>query len=160
MRLTTNPIALTTEIAASHSPPMANVRWIFSDDSPSSTCEVRLHFGRQTLPGASTLTRPGHVRCPGKKHPASARALGPRLPRSWRPWLHRSRPRSRSLPFDAAVRLSHAVSGSAALSSWVYGQLLLVGTLALRYVHHPPPLAWHHMTMPSLCPMPPLHPRP
>ena len=66
-----------------HSPPMANVRSIFGDDSQSSASEVRLLFGRQTLPGTSSLTRPGHVLCPAKKDPASARVLEPRLPRSW-----------------------------------------------------------------------------
>ena len=117
----------------------------------------RWHFGRQTLPGTSTLTRPGNVLCPHKKHPASARALEPRLPRFWLPWPRRSRPRSRSLPSDAAVWLLYAVSGGAALSWWLYDQLLLVGTLALWYVHPFPPLACNHMTIPGLYSTPPLN---
>ena len=119
--------------------------------------EVRLHFGHQTLPGTSSLTRPGNVLCPHKKHPASARALEPRLPRFWLPWPRRSRPRSRSLPSDAAVWLSYAVSGGSALSWWLYDQLLLVGTLALWYVHPFPPLACNHMTIPGLYSTPPLN---
>ena len=137
---------------------MANVRSIFSAGPQSYPPEVRLHFARQTLPGASTLTRPGHVLCPDKKHPASAHALEPRLPRSWLPWPRRSRPRSRSLPSDAAVRLTYAVSGGAVLSWWLYDQLLLVGTLVLWYVHHFPPLASNHLTIPGLYSTPPLNP--
>ena len=117
-----------------------------------------MHFGRQTLPGTPSLARSGHVLCPDKKHPASARALEPRLPRSWLPWPRRSRPRSRSLPSDAAVWLSYAVSGGSALSWWLYDQLLLVGTLALWYVHPFPPLACNHMTIPGLYSTPPLIP--
>ena len=141
-----------------HAPPMANVRSIFFDDSPTSLCEVRWHFGRQTLPSTPSLTRPGHVLFPDKKHPASAHALVPRLPRSWLPWPRRSRPTSRSLPSDAAVWLSYAVSGGAVLSWWLYDQLLLVGTLVLWYVHHFPPLASNHMTIPGLYSTPPLNP--
>ena len=115
------------------------VRSIFPAGSQSSLPEVRLHFGRQTLPGTSTLTRPGHVLCPDKKHPAAARAPEARLARSWLPWPRRSRPTSRSLPSDTAVWLSYAVSGGAVLSWWFYDQLLLVGTLVLWYVHHFPP---------------------
>ena len=64
----------------------------------------------------------------------------------------------RSLPADAAVRLSYALSGGAALSSWVYDTLLLVGTLALCYVNHFPSIECKHMTIPSLYPTPPLIP--
>ena len=95
---------------------------------------------------------------PGQKHPASAHALEARLPRSWLPWPRRSRPRSRSLPSDAAVWLSYAVSSGAVLSWWLYDQLLLVGTLVLWYVHHFPPLACNHMTIPGLYSAPPLNP--
>ena len=158
MKLTTNPIPFTTEIGARHSSPKANVRSIFLAGSQSFTPEVRLLFGRQTLPSTPSLTRPGHVLFPDKKHPASAHALGPRLPRSWLPWPRRSRPTSRSLPSDAAVWLSYAVSGGAVLSWWLYDQLLLVGTLVLWYVHHFPPLASNHMTIPGLYSTPPLNP--
>ena len=120
--------------------------------------EVRSLFDRQTLPGASSLTRSGHVVYPDKKHSASAHALVARLPRSRLPWPRRSRPRSRSLPSDAAVWLSYAVSGGAVLSWWLYDQLLLVGTLVLWYVHPFPPLACNHMTTPSLYSTPPLIP--
>ena len=137
---------------------MADVRSIFVGESQSLLSEVRLHFGRQTLPSTPSLTRPGHVLFPDKKHPASAHALGPRLPRSWLPWPRRSRPTSRSLPSDAAVWLSYAVSGGAVLSWWLYDQLLLVGTLVLWYVHHFPPLASNHMTIPGLHSTPPLNP--
>ena len=51
-----------------------------------------------------------------------------------------------------------AVSGGAALSSWLYGKLLLVGALVLWYVHHFPPLACNHMTIPSPSSAPPLIP--
>ena len=137
---------------------MADVRSIFVGESQSLLSEVRLHFGRQTLPSTPSLTRPGHVLFPDKKHPASAHALGPRLPRSWLPWPRRSRPTSRSLPSAAAVWLSYAVSGGAVLSWWLYDQLLLVGTLVLWYVHHFPPLASNHMTIPGLYSTPPLNP--
>ena len=122
----------------------------------SLVSEVRLHFDRQTLPGTSSLTRSGHVLSPDKKHPASARSLEPRLPRCWLPWPRRSRPRSRSLPYDGAVWLSYAVSGGAALSSWLYDKLFLVGTLVLWYLHHFPLLACNHMTIPGLYSAPPL----
>ena len=62
------------------------------------------------------------------------------------------------MPFDAAVWLSHTVSGGAALSSWLHDKLLLVGTLVLWYMHHSPPLACSHMTIPSLSSAPPLIP--
>ena len=52
------------------------------------------------------------------------------------------------------VLLGH-VSGGASLSRWLYVTLLLVGTLALRYVHHFPPLACNHMTIPGLYSTPP-----
>ena len=124
----------------------------------SSLCRRASAPARQTLPGPSTLTRPGHVLCPDKKHPALARALEARLPRSWLPWPRLSRPRPRSLPSDAAVWLSYAVSGGSVLSSWLYDQLLLVGTLVLWYVHPFPPLACNHMTIPGLYSTPPLNP--
>ena len=146
------------EIARSHPQQMVNVRSTFLAGSQSSWPEVRLHFGCQALPSTPSLTRPGHVLFPDKKHPASAHALGPRLPRSWLPWPRRSRPRSRSLPSDAAVWLSYAVSGGAVLSWWLYDQLILVGTLVLWYVHHFPPLASNHMTIPGLYSTPPLNP--
>ena len=158
MTATANRTRATTQMAGSHPHRIANVRSIFLADSPTSLPEVRWHFDRQTLPGASTLTRPGHVLCPNKKHPASARALEARLPRSWLPWPRRSRSRSRSLPSDAAVWLSYAVSGRAVLSWWLYDQLLLVGTLVLWYVHHFPPLASNHLTIPGLYSTPPLNP--
>tara|TARA_B110000046_G_C12762934_1_gene301678 strand:- start:83 stop:478 length:396 start_codon:yes stop_codon:yes gene_type:complete len=85
---------------------MGAVSELFVDESQSSLSELRWKVGRRTLPGASFLTRPGHVLCPDKKHPASARALEPRLPRSWLPWPRRFRPISRSLPSDAAIWLS------------------------------------------------------
>ena len=44
------------------------------------------------------------------------------------------------------------------LSSWLYDQLLLVGTLVLWYVHHFPPLACNHVSTPSFCSTPPLIP--
>ena len=44
------------------------------------------------------------------------------------------------------------------LSWWLYDQLLLVGTLVLWYVHHFPPLASNHMTIPGLHSTPPLNP--
>ena len=150
MKLTGNGTGITAEMAVRHQLPMANVRSIFVGLSQSPLSEVRLLFDRQTLPGASPLTRPGHILCPHKQHPASARALEARLPRSWLPWLRRSRPRSRSLPSDAAVWLTYAVSGGVVLSWWLYDQLLLVGTLVLWYVHHFPPLACNHMTIPGL----------
>ena len=90
--------------------------------------------------------------------PPAVRATEARLPRSWLPWPRRSRPRSRSLPSDAAVWLSYAVSGGAVLYRWPYDQLLLVGTLVLWYVHHFPPLACNHMTIPGLYSTPPLNP--
>ena len=130
----------------------------FGDSLQSLVSEVQLHFDRQTLPGTSSLTRSGHVLSPDKKHPASARSLEPRLPRCWLPWPRRSRPRSRSLPSDAAVWLSYAVSGGLVLSWWFYDQLLLVGTLVLWYVHHFPPLASNHLTIPGLYSTPPLNP--
>ena len=137
---------------------MANVRPIFVGLSQSSLSEVRLHIGRQTLPGASTLTRPGHVLCPDKKHPASARALEPRLPRSWLPWPRRSRPISRSLPSDAAVRLSYVLRGGSVPQVGLYGKVLLVTVLILRYIHHFPHPECHHMTILSLISTPPLLP--
>ena len=157
MKPTTNRTRATTEMARSHPSPMADVRSNFVGESQSLLSEVRLHFGRQTLPSTPSLTRPGHVLFPDKKHPASAHALGPRLPRSWLPWPRRSRPTSRSLPSDAAVWLSYAVSGGAVLSWWLYDQLLLVGTLVLWYVHHFPPLASNHLTIPGLYSTPPLN---
>ena len=45
------------------------------------------------------------------------------------------------------------------LSSWLYDQLLLVGTLALWYVHPFPPLACNHMIIPALYSTPPFVPR-
>ena len=157
MKVTGNRTGVTAEMAVTHSPPMVNVRSIFPAGPQSSLPEVRLHFDRRTLPGTCSLTRPGNVLCPDKKPPASARALEPRLPRSWLPWPRRSRPRSRSLPSDACLRLSYAVSGGSALSWWLYDQLLLVGTLALWYVHPFPPLACNHMTIPGLYSTPPLN---
>ena len=148
----------TAEIAMSHHPPMASVRWFCCAQALAGVPQQRWHFGCQALPSTSSLTRPGHVLFPDKKHPASAHALGPRLPRSWLPWPRRSRPTSRSLPSDAAVWLSYAVSGGAVLSWWLYDQLLLVGTLVLWYVHHFPPLASNHMTIPGLYSTPPLNP--
>ena len=130
------------------------------DGSQTSLSELRWKVGSQTLPGTSSLARPGHVLCPDKNHPASARALEARMPRSRLPWPRRSRPRSRSLPSDADVWLSYAVSGGAVLSSWLYDKLLLVGTLALWYVHPFPPLACNHMTIPGLYSTPPLIPTP
>ena len=44
------------------------------------------------------------------------------------------------------------------LSWWLYDKLLLVGTLVLWYVHHFPPLACNHMTIPGLYSTPPLNP--
>ena len=44
------------------------------------------------------------------------------------------------------------------LSRGLYEQLLLVGTLALWYVHPFPPLACNHMTIPGLYSTPPLNP--
>jgi len=119
---------------------------------------LRWKAGIEHILCTSFLTRSGHVLCPDKKHPASAHALEARLPRSWLPWPRRSRPRSRSLPSDAAVWLSYAVSSGAVLSWWLYDQLLLVGTLVLWYVHHFPPLACNHMTIPGLYSAPPLNP--
>ena len=156
MKAAANRTRAATEMAVSHQPPMANVRSIFLTGSQSSLSEVRWHFGRQTLPGTTSLARSGHVFCPDKKHPASARALKVRLPRSRLPWQRRSRPRSRSLPYDGAVWLSYAVSGGAALSSWLYDKLFLVGTLVLKYVHHFPLLTCNHMTIPGLYSTPPL----
>ena len=158
MKVAGNATAVTAEMVVSNSSPMVNVRSTFLAGSQSSLPKVRLHFGRQALPSTPSLTRPGHVLFPDKKHPASAHTLGPRLPRSWLPWPRRSRPRSRSLPSDAAVWLSYAVSGGAVLSWWLYDQLLLVGTLVLWYVHHFPPLASNHMTIPGLYSTPPLNP--
>ena len=131
MKVTGNRTRATAEMAVSHQPPMANVRSISVGESQSLLSEERLQFDRQTLPGTSSLTRSGHVLFPDKKHPASARSLEPRLLRSWLPWPRRSRPRSRSLPYDGAVWLSYAVSGGAALSSWLYDKQFLVGTLVL-----------------------------
>ena len=44
------------------------------------------------------------------------------------------------------------------LYRWPYDQLLLVGTLVLWYVHHFPPLACNHLTIPGLYSTPPLNP--
>ena len=62
------------------------------------------------------------------------------------------------MPSDAAVRLTYAVSGGAVLSWWLNDKLLLVGTLDLWYVHHFPPLASNHLTIPGLYSTPPLNP--
>ena len=44
------------------------------------------------------------------------------------------------------------------LYRWPYDQLLLVDTLVLWYVHHFPPLACNHLTIPGLYSTPPLDP--
>jgi hypothetical protein len=156
--VTANPIPVTTEMDMELARSTTRTHHPFGDSTQSLVPELRWEVGRRTLPGTSFLTRSGHVLFPDKLHPASARALKPRLPRSWLLWPRRSRPRSHFLPSDAAVWLSYAVSGGLVLSNWLNDQLLLVGTLAQWYVHHFPPLARNHLTIPGLYSTPPLNP--
>ena len=106
IKSTANPTMSTTEMDVCQQLSMAIVRWIFCAQVLDSAAMAYLLLACPTQPGTSTLTRPSNVLWPDKKHPASARALEPRLPRSWLPWPRRFRPISRSLPSDAAIWLS------------------------------------------------------
>ena len=70
-------------------------------------------------------------------------------------------PASRSLSgltAHAAARLSYVLRGGSVPQVGLYGKVLLVTVLVLRYAHHFPHPARHHMTMPSLISTPPLLP--
>ena len=58
MKATANRIRATTEMAVLYSPSMANVRWFFGADSPSSVPEVRSHFSAQLCHKAEVGDRP------------------------------------------------------------------------------------------------------
>jgi hypothetical protein len=86
------------------------------------------------------------------------RATEARLPPSRPPCQRAFLARSLFLTANAAARLSYVLRGGLVPQVGLYGKVLLVTVLVLRYAHHFPHPACHHMIILSLTSPPPLLP--
>ena len=104
-------------------------------------------------PGIARTTSP-----PIKVATPAERATEALLTPSHPPYPRALLSRSLVLTAHAAARLSYVLRGGSVPQVGLYGKVILVTVLVLRYAHHFPHPARHHLTIPGLYSTPPLNP--